>query len=118
MIKNLEEELEIFYLLTEEINKLKDRYEDYIVYIGKLKDKIKHLKSKLESTKSRTNDDGYSKLNKEYKILKHELKITNLKLTLKNYPSKVESDLKTKNADLRESLAKKTYEFETLKEDH
>ena len=42
----------------------------------------------------------------------------NLKLTLRNDPSKVESNLKTENADLRVSLAKKTYEFETLKEDH
>ena len=46
----------------------------------------------------------------------------NMNLTLRNDPSKVESDLKTKNVDLREdlrpNLAKKTSEFETLKEDH
>ena len=50
--------------------------------------------------------------------MKHKLKITNLKLTLRNDPSKVESDLKTKSADPRERLAKKTSKFETLKEDH
>ena len=37
---------------------------------------------------------------------------------MKNDSNKVESDLKTKNSNLRESLAKKTYEFERLKEDH
>ena len=42
----------------------------------------------------------------------------NLKLSLRNDPSKVESNLKTKNGDLRASLEKKTYKFETLKEDH
>ena len=42
----------------------------------------------------------------------------NLKLTLRNDPSKVEFDLKTKNTDLRASLEKKTSKFETLKEDH
>ena len=54
----------------------------------------------------------------EYKILKHELKITNLKLSLKSDPRKIESNLKTKNLDLRESLVNKTFKFETLKEDH
>ena len=37
---------------------------------------------------------------------------------MKNDPSKVESDLKIENSDLRASLEKKTSEFETLKEDH
>ena len=41
----------------------------------------------------------------------------NMKLTLRNDPRKVKSDLKIENADLRASLAKKTSEFETLKED-
>ena len=50
--------------------------------------------------------------------MKHELKIKNLKFTLINAPRKVESDLKTENIDLRESLVKKTSKFETLKEDH
>jgi hypothetical protein len=53
-----------------------------------------------------------------YKILKYELKIINLKLNFRNDPRKVESDLKTKNIDMRESLANKIFEFETLKEDH
>ena len=39
----------------------------------------------------------------------------NMKLTLRSDSSKVEFDLKTGNIDLRESLAKKRYEFETLK---
>ena len=42
----------------------------------------------------------------------------NLKFTLRNDSSKVESDFKTENVELRVSLAKKTFEFETLKEDH
>ena len=42
----------------------------------------------------------------------------NLKLTLRNDPSKIESNLKIKNINLRESLVKKTSKFETLKEDH
>ena len=50
--------------------------------------------------------------------MKHELNIKNLKLTLRNYPSKIESDLKIENANLRASLAKKTSELETLKQDH
>ena len=50
--------------------------------------------------------------------MKHELKIMNLKLTLRSDLSKVESDLKTENIDLRESPEKKTSKFETLKEDH
>ena len=94
---------------------MKDRYEDSKVCIGQLKEKIEHLKSKLESTESETSDDDYSKLKTEYKIMKHELKITNLKLTLRNDPRKIEFDLKTKNAYLRESFAKKTSKFETLK---
>ena len=49
--------------------------------------------------------------------MKHELNITNLKLTLKNDPRKVESDLKTENTNLIASLEKKTSKFETLKED-
>ena len=103
---------------TEERDKLKDRYEDSKVYIGQLKENVENLKSKPKSTKSETSDDDYSKMKTKYKILKHELKITNLKLTLRSDPSKVETDLKTENADLRESLAKKTSELETLKEDH
>ena len=99
-------------------DKLKDRYEESKVYIGKLKDKIKHLKSKPKSTESETSDDDYSKLKIEYKILKHELNITNLKLTLKSDPRKFEIDLKIDNKNLRASLAKKTSKFETLKEDH
>ncbi|MDF3686225.1 hypothetical protein, partial [Enterobacter hormaechei] len=95
-MKNLEEALEQIYLLTEERDKLKDRYEDSKVYIGQLKEKIEHLKSKPKSTKFETSDDGYLKLKIEYKILKHELKITNLKFSLKNDSSKVEIDLKTK----------------------
>ena len=117
LMKNLEESVEQIDLLTKEIDKLKDRYEDSKVYIGQLKEKIEHLKSKPESTESGTSDDDYSKLKIEYKILKHELKITNLKLTLRNDPSKFESNLKTKNVYLRASMAKKTFEFETLKED-
>ena len=41
----------------------------------------------------------------------------NLKLTLRNDPRKVESNLKTENANLRPSLAKTTSKFETLEED-
>ena len=37
---------------------------------------------------------------------------------MRDDPSNVESIMKTKNADLRASLAKKIFEFETLKEDH
>ena len=117
-MKNLEEEIEKIDLLTKERDKLKDIYEDSKVYIGQLKEKIEHLKSKPQSTESRTSDNDYSNLKIEYKILKHELKIMNMKLTLRNDPSKVESDLRTENADLRASLAKKTFAFETLKEDH
>ena len=83
-----------------------------------MKENIEHLKPKPKSTKSRTSDDDYSKLKNKYKILKHELKIMNLKLTLGNDPRKIESNLKTENADLRASLAKKTSKIETLKEDH
>ena len=79
---------------------------------------MKNLKSKPKSTKSETSDDNYSKLRIEYKILKHELKIKNQELTLRNDPIKIEIDLKTENANLRESLEKMTSEFETLKEDH
>ena len=46
------------------------------------------------------------------------MKITNLKLTLRNDPKKIKSILKTKNADLWESLEKRTSKFEILKEDH
>ena len=46
------------------------------------------------------------------------MKVTNLKLTLRNDPNKIESDLKTKKVDLRASLAKKISELETLKEYH
>ena len=42
----------------------------------------------------------------------------NMKLTLRNDPSKIETNLKTKNIDLRESMQKNTFEFKTLKEDH
>ena len=42
-MKNLEEALEQIDFLTKERDKLKDRYEDSKVYIGQLKDKIKHL---------------------------------------------------------------------------
>ena len=118
LMKNLEETLEQIGVLTEERDKLKDRCEDSKVYIAQLKDNIEHLKSRPKSTESETSDDDYSKLKIEYKILKHALKITNLKLTLKNDPSKVEYDLKTENTDLIASLEKKTFEFETLKEDH
>ena len=117
LMKNLEEALEKIDLLTKEIDKLKDGYEDSKVYIGQLKDKIEYLKSKPKSTES-IGDDKYSKLKTKYKILKHQLKTTNLNLSLKNDPSKIESNFKTKNSDLRASLAKKTSEFETLKEDH
>ena len=117
-MKNLEEALEQIDLLTQERDKLNDRYEDSKVYTSQLKEKVKHLKTKPESTESRTRNNDYSKLKIEYKILKHELKITNLKLTLKNDPRKVEFDLKIENIDLRASLSKKTFEFETLKEDH
>ena len=79
-----------------------------------MKEKIEHLKSKSKSIESGTSDDDYSKLRTKYKILKHELKITNLKLTLRNDPSKIASDLKTKNADLRASLEKETFELEIL----
>ena len=105
-------------LLTEERDKLKEKYEDSKVYIGQLKDKIEHLKSKPKSIESKTSDDDYSKMKIEYKILKHELEIMNLKLTLRIDPRKVEFYLKIENANLRASLAKKTSEFEMLKEDH
>ena len=49
LMKNLKEALEQIDLLTEERDKLKDKYEDSNVYIGKLKEKIEHLKSKPES---------------------------------------------------------------------
>ena len=62
LMKKLKEALEKIDFLTEEGDKLKDRYEDSKIYIGQLKDKIKHLKSKPESTGSRTSDDDYSKL--------------------------------------------------------
>ena len=55
----LEEALKQIDLLTEERDKLKDRYKDSKVYIGQLKEKIEHLKSKPESTKSATTDDDY-----------------------------------------------------------
>ena len=42
----------------------------------------------------------------------------NLKFTLRSDTRKVEFYLKTENTYLRESLAKKTSKFETLKEDH
>ena len=115
-MKNLEEDFEQIDLLTKEKDKLKERYKDSKLYIGQLKENIEHLKSKPESTESRTSDDYYSKLKIEYNILKYELKITNLKLTLRKDPSKFESNLKTKNVDLKESLAKKAFEFEILKE--
>ena len=118
LMKNLEEALEQIDLLTEERDKLKDRYEDSKVYIGQLKEKIEHLKSNFESTESETSDDDYSKLKMQYKILKHELKITNLKLALRSDPKKVESDLKTENLDLRANLEKKTSELELLKANH
>ena len=76
------------------------------------------MQYKLEATKSENEDDEYSKLKTEYKILKHELKITNLKLSLKSDLNKVESELKTKNLDLRENLAKITLKHEALKADH
>ena len=41
-----------------------------------------------------------------------------MKLNLRDDPRKAKSNLKTENIDLRESLAKKTFEFESLKEDH
>ena len=75
LMKNLEESLEQIDLLTKERDKLKDKYEDSKVYIGQLKENIKHLKSKPEYTKSGTSDDDYSKLKIKYKILKHELNI-------------------------------------------
>ena len=49
LMKNLEEDLEQIDLLTEERDKLKDKYEDSKVYIGQLKEKIDHLKSKPKS---------------------------------------------------------------------
>lgn len=58
------------------------------------------------------------KLKIEYKILRHELKSTNLKLSLRTDSSKIESELRTENSNLRENLAKLTFEHETLKVDH
>ena len=49
LMKKLKEDLEEIDLLTQEKDKLKDRYEDSKVYIGQLKEKIEHLKSKLEN---------------------------------------------------------------------
>ena len=49
-------------------------------------------------------------MKKENEILKHELEITNMKLSLKEDASKEESNMKSKNADLRSSLTKARYE--------
>ena len=54
-------------------------------------------------------------MKKENEILKHELKITNLKLSIKDDDSKIESDLKSENVDLRSNLTKLTSELETTK---
>ena len=70
-MKNLEEALQKFDLLTEERDKLKGNYVNYEVYIGQLNEKIEYLKSKPKSTESETSDDDYSKMKIEYKILKH-----------------------------------------------
>ena len=85
---NLEEAHEQIDLLIEERDKLKDKYEDSKVYIGKLKDKIEHLKSKPKSTKSKTSDVNYSKLKKKYNILNHDLNITSLNFILRSDPTK------------------------------
>ena len=62
LMNTIEEELEIFYLFSKERDKLKDRYEDFKVYIEKLKKNIEHLKTMPKSTKFETSDDDYSKL--------------------------------------------------------
>ena len=82
--RNNEEALKQIDLLTEERDNLKDRYEDAKVYIGKLKDKIDHLKSRKESKQQISDNDEVGVLKKENEILKHELKIVELKLILKN----------------------------------
>ena len=54
-MKNLKESLEQIDLFIGERHKLKDRYEDSKVNIGRLKEKIEHMKSKPKST----SDDDY-----------------------------------------------------------
>ena len=71
LMKNLKEALEQIDFLTEERDKLKDRYEESKVYIGQLKEKIEHMKSKPKSTESEISDDDYSKWKTKYKIMKH-----------------------------------------------
>ena len=96
-----EEAFEQIYLLAEEIDNLKDKYDDVEVYIGKLKDKIDDLKSGKESNVQISDNDEVGNLKKENEILKHELKINELKLRIKKDDSKSEPDLKTKNVNLR-----------------
>ena len=80
-----------------------------------MKDKIDYLKSKKESKDQVKDNDEVSRLKKENEILKHELKIIDMKLNMKSDDSKVESDLKFENADLRSNLTKMTFELESTR---
>ena len=116
--KKLEESLEQIDLLIEEKDNLKDRYEDVKVYIGKMKDKINHLKAtKAPSEKNSSNYDTEG-LKEENEILEHELKIVELKLSLKGNGSKSDSDLKFENANLRSQLSQVTSKLDSIKMEH
>ena len=57
-------------------------------------------------------------MKKENEILKHELKIVELKLSLKRNGSKSDSDLKSKNADLRSQVSQLTFELDSIEMKH
>lgn len=88
------------------------------MYIGKLKDKLDYLRSKEKLAEPIIDSDEISRMKNENEILKHVLEITNLKLSLKEDDSKIESDLKSKNLDLRSHITRVIFELDSIKIEH